>query len=506
MTVQIAQSVQSIDPADYQSWVEKVAENSDEFKIYAEREADKVQFVNPIQWPDAFDIDGITGHQRAQLSLAMHSSIGLFSGGPGTGKTHSIAHLIKAIQLKNKHAMIRLVAPTGKAAQRMSQAMREAKVDLKGSTIHTALVPTRNGHDKSGWGFQHNKNNPIYAHLIVVDESSMIDCGLMASLLSAVGKGTLVLFVGDPNQLPPVGKGRPFADMIEAGLPHGHLTEIHRFAGRIARVCQQIISMERWEPSPVLDLDSKDPENMRHVECANPAGLVSGLSDLLQRVSKRGFNLMNDVQVLCATNDTREKLNVALQKLLNPMGEGCDGNPYKIGDKAICLRNQWIDSDWDAPRKPKDNPQHYVANGDIGEVVRIDKTFTVVRFEDGRRLRFVKAAWSDISLAYAVTVWKGQGSQWPVIITVAEDSRGADMIADAAFWYTAISRAGKLSLTLGKRNAIDRQCSRAGIYHRKTLLVEKIRASGIVGRDSQDLGIDNDQCNNDSDQDDFSDI
>ena len=462
----------------------------------------KIVTVNPISWPDPDSIEGITEHQRGQISLAMTGRVGLFSGGPGTGKTHTLAHLIKAVLKVHKFAQIRLMAPTGKAAQRMSAAMTEAKLSLRGSTIHTALVPTRNGHDRGGWGFDHNENNPLYAHLVVIDESSMIDCGLMASLLAAIGPGTLVLFVGDPNQLPPVGKGRPFADMIEAGLPHGHLTELHRFAGRIAKVCKQVVDGERWEPSPKLDLDCVPPENMRHVECPNVAGQVDSVSDLLQRVSKRGFNLLEDVQILCATNDTRERLNAALQKLLNPTGEKCEGNPYRLGDKAICLRNQWIDQDWSGPKKPKDVPQVYIANGEIGEVVRIDKTFTVLKV-DGRLLRFNKTAWSDIALAYAVTTWKAQGSQWPVVITVAEDSRGADMICDRAFWYTAISRGAKLSITLGKRSAIDRQCSRAGIYHRKTLLVEKIRASGVIGNIEGNGGGEDGQ---EQEQEDFSDI
>ncbi len=459
------------DPANFDSWGERVATAVQSQSI-----------SNPICWPDPDSITGISEHQRSQISLSMSDNVGLFSGGPGTGKTHTLSHLIKAVLRQFPFAQIRLMAPTGKAAQRMSGAMDEAGLpQLRGSTIHTALVPTRNGHDKNGWGFQHNETNPLYAHLVVVDEASMLDCGLMASLLAAIGPGTLVLFVGDPNQLPPVGKGRPFADMIEAGLPHGHLTEIHRFAGRIAKVCKQIVEGERWEPSAKLDLQSVPPENMRHVEVAKVTGQIEAISDLLQRIGKRGFNLLNDVQILCATNDTRERLNVAMQNLLNPGGETCEGNAYRLGDKAICLRNQWVDHDWTEPKKPKNVQQSYVANGEIGEVVRIDKTFTVVKFDGDRRLRFHKAIWTDIALAYVVTVWKAQGSQWPVIITIAEDSRGADMICDRAFWYTAVSRGGKISVTLGKRIVIDRQCARAGIYHRKTLLVEKIRASGIVG-------------------------
>jgi len=486
----------SSSPEEFESWSQRVSSVT--------QQVQQSPVIQPIEWPDPDSIEGISEHQRSQLSIAMGGNIGLYSGGPGCGKTFSVAFLIRAVLTQYPWAQIRLMAPTGKAAQRMSQAMDEAGLKLRGSTIHTGLVPTRNGHDRNGWGFAHNETNPLYAHLVVIDESTMIDTGLMSSLLAAIAPGTLVLFVGDPAQLPPVGKGRPYADMIEAGLPHGHLTEIHRFSGRIAKVCRQILDGERWEPSAKLDLESIPPENMRHVECSNVSGQVNALSDLLTRVSKRGFNLLDDVQVLCATNDTRERLNGALQNLLNPTGERCEGNPYRLGDKAICLRNQWIDQDWVEQRKPRENPQIYIANGEIGEVVRIDKTFTVIRV-NGVNLRFAKASWTDISLAYAITVWKAQGSQWPVVITVAEDGRGADMIVDAACWYTAISRGGKLSMTLGKRSVIDRQCSRLGIYHRKTLLVEKIKALGIVQQDESE-SIESDRGEVEVALDDFSDI
>jgi len=445
----------------------------------------KSPVIQPIQWPDPDSIEGISEHQRSQLSIAMQGNVGLFSGGPGTGKTHTLAYMIKAVLRQFPWAQIRLMAPTGKAAQRMSQSMDSAGLRLRGSTIHTGLVPTRNGHDQGGWGFAHNETNPLYAHLVVIDESTMIDCGLMANLLAAIADGTLVLFVGDPNQLPPVGKGRPYADMIEAGLPHGHLTEPHRFAGRIARVCQQLLAGDHWEPSGRLDLESDYPENMRHVEASSFSMQLETLSDLLMRIGKRGFTMLDDVQVLCGTNPVREKLNERLQTLLNPGGETIQGNPYRLGDKAICLKNQWIDQDWTEQRKPRENPQHYVANGEIGEVIRIDKTFTTIRI-NGMNLRFSKDRWKDVSLAYAITVHKFQGSQSPVVIVFAEDSRGADMVVDRAHWYTGISRGSKMSFTLGKRSVIDRQCSRLGIYHRKTLLVEKIKALGIVQSDESE--------------------
>lgn len=429
---------------------------------------------NSINWPDPASIDGITEHQRSQLAKALVGNIGLFSGGPGTGKTHTVARLIKTMISHNPGITIKMMAPTGKAAQRMSEMADEIDVNIRGTTIHTGLVPQRNGHDGGGWSFFHNDKNPMFAHAVILDEAPMIDSSLMRNLLQAVSQGTKILIVGDPGQLAPVGKGRPYADMIEAGLPHGHITELHRFAGRIARVCKQICDGEHWTPSPKIDLEAKDfPENMRHYECSVQKQFTL-LEEIVSRVRKRGFDPFSDLQILCATNDLREKLNTFLQQMLNRDGDQVEGNKFRMGDKVICLRNQWIDQDWDEKKKPQGNPQHYIANGEIGTVTKIDQTFIAIDV-GGKRLRFAKAFWSDISLAYAITVWKAQGSQWPVVVTVAENSRGADMICDRSFWNTGISRGGQMSITLGQRAAIDRQCSRAGLQNRRTHLVNRIK-------------------------------
>ena len=433
-----------------------------------------------VRWPDPATIEGISDHQKLELSKALTGRIGLLGGGPGVGKSHTIVRLLKTILQKHPYAAIRMIAPTGKAAQRMTELAVVAKLNnINGTTIHTALVPQRNGHDGKGWGFFHGENNPIHAHVIVCDESSMLDAQITRSLLSAIDEGTLVLFVGDPNQLPPVGKGRPYADMIEAGLPYGHLTEIHRFAGRIAMVCKQIVDGERWTPSEKLDLENAAfPENLRHVECSD-ANRISKLKQILQQLQEnRGFDLWEDVQVLCATNDLRKNLNEVLQASLNPNGETIPGSLYRMRDKVICTRNQWVDQDWDERRRPVDNPKHYIANGEVGVVSNIDKTFVVVDVDSGgsrKTLRFPKAAWSDVELAYAITTWKAQGSQYRAVIAVAEDHRGADMICDRSFWTTSYSRGGTISFSLGRRSAIDRQCARFGLEQRKTLLVEKIR-------------------------------
>lgn len=442
-----------------------------------------------IEWPSIESIQGISSHQKEQLKLATVGRVGLLSGGPGVGKTHTITRLLKTLLAEHPHARIKMMASTGKAAQRMTQmAILAGLRGVGGTTIHTALQPLRNGHDGEGWGFGHNAQMPMYADVIVVDEATMIPSSLMDSFLQGTGIGTLVLFVGDPHQLPPVGKGKPYVDMIHAGLPHGHLTELHRFAGRIALVCKQIISGERWEPSEKIDLDNRDfPENMRHIEC-NDGNRIEVLKKILLQVEARKVDLWEDCQVLCATNDLRDKLNYSLQQMLNPNGEKIDGCKYRIRDKVICTKNQWIDQDWNTPKKPHENIKHYIANGEVGVITKIDKTFVAVEVDGGgtrKHLRFAKGTWNDLDLAYCITTWKAQGSQYKVVITCAEDTRGADMNCDRSFWTTGISRGSWMSLTLGKRIAIDRQCGRVGLMDRKTLLVEKIKSWSTLSESSE---------------------
>lgn len=417
-------------------------------------------------WIDPDIIPDITPHQREQLAEAMVGRVGLLTGGPGCGKTFTVSRLVRAWR-KYVGGPVAVVTPTGKAASRLN----EIEPNLNARTIHSTLIPSRNGHDGDGWGFEHNEHFPLGCSLLIGDEQSMTDSGLMASLLGATSPGTKVLLCGDPQQLPPVGRGKPFLDMIRAGLPHGHLTEIHRFAGRIAKVCDQIKKGERWYASPKVDLDAESPENFRHVETQTPFQTIAALKDIIQRMPARGWDPIDDVQVLCAVNEksplSRVNLNRQLQGLLNPHGAEVKGIPFRLGDKVICNRNHYhADEETGTPA--------YIANGDSGRVTELGKSSFVVRI--GQRHFYVKKdGFHDWDLAYALTGWKAQGSQWKCVVTVADDYPGANFICDKSYWYTCISRAGKLSIILGKRSTIDRHCQKTGMNDRKTFLTERIK-------------------------------
>lgn len=416
-------------------------------------------------WIDPDLIEDISPHQREQIAVSMSGRVGLLTGGPGCGKTHTVARLVRAWR-KYVGGSVAVVCPTGKAASRLN----EVEPSLNARTIHSTLIPSRNGHDGDGWGFEHNEHFPLGCSLLIGDEQSMTDSGLMASLLGAVSAGTKVLLVGDPYQLPPVGRGKPFLDMIRGGLPHGHLTEIHRFAGRIAKVCDQIKKGERWYASPKVDLDAESPENFRHVETQTPFATIAALKDIVQRMPARGWDAIEDCQVLCAVNEksplSRVNLNRQLQQLLNPDGQEVKGIPFRLGDKVICNRNHYhADEETGTPA--------YIANGDSGRVTELGKASFIVRV--GQRHFYVKKdGFHDWDLFYAGTVHKFQGSQAKCVITIADDYPGANFVCDRSWHYTAYSRASKLSIVLGKRSTIDRHCLTVGMHERKTFLTERI--------------------------------
>lgn len=433
-------------------------------------------------------MNGLTLHQMEQLEIALSSRVGILTGSAGTGKSHTVARYLESLS-----GGFAVAAPTGKAASRINQ-----ESDFGARTIHGILLPDRNGHDGDGWSFQYGLSQKLPYSVIVVDEAFMVSADLMASMLNAVREGSRVLFVGDPNQLPPVGHGRPVYDMMQSGIiPRGHLSEIHRFAGRIARVANAIKDGQAWLPSEAIDLDAKPVENMRHVECKSAALTVAALKEICGRMSVRGYDPIDDIQIICALNDrgqvSRKELNRFLQESLNPDGDRAEKIPFRIGDKVICLRNQLRDVvDEDADKL--DEPKVYLANGETGRVVgwvRNKKRIPVgviVRIL-GQLVAISAGGFNDFDLAYAVTVHKFQGSQAKVVIVVVDD--GAGRVAHRSWVYTAITRAAELCFTVGKMSTLRQQCRHVDITERQTFLSERIQRWGFskVFEDDPELAL-----------------
>lgn len=422
----------------------------------------------------------LSPHQSEQLEIALSAHLGILTGSAGTGKSHTLAHLLSTLPRGSYF----VATPTGKAAARLNE-----ELACGAMTIHSLLGVTRNGHDGDGWNFFHNEDNPLTCEWLFLDEAFMVDVPTLASLLRAVRPGTRVLLTGDPHQLAPVGHGRPVYDMLQSGcVPHGHLSEIWRYAGRIARVANAIKDGAPWQPSPTLDVDAQPPENYRHLECRNSLQALQTVEAVLQRlVENRGYNALRDVQVICWLNDagsaSRKALNKQLQQLLNPTGETRPDIPWRLGDKIMCLRNHFRKTDAEHdPLEGDGGSEVYLANGEIGYVTgwvwSKGKSSKVV----GVRARFCgqevqiqkgKKGFDIFDLAYAVTCHKFQGAQSKVVIAIADD--GADRVASRQGWYTALTRASEILLTVGRMQTIQRQCQRLDIAHRKTFLQQLLQ-------------------------------
>jgi exodeoxyribonuclease V alpha subunit len=349
--------------------------------------------------------------------------------------------------------------------------MQDYGLNLQATTIHRLLEtkPSETG----GWKFGRDAFNRLRQRFVVCDEASMIDNWLMSCLLAARGPNTHILFVGDVNQLPPVGRGAPLRDMISAGLPYGELREIHRNAGSIVQVCAKIRDGLPWEPDLKLDVTQSSPANLKLLEARSGIFAQHRLVNAMQ--SAVGFcDPIWDVQAIVATNQksplSREALNPILQGLLNGDSKAVENTPFRIGDKVICLKNSTFGG-------------HLVANGDIGKVLQAEPEKTTVEFYNPTRLVAVprvqtqRKDWTgcDLSLAYAVTCHKYQGSEIPYAFVCLDDSPGARMVCSREWLYTAISRARIATLMVGRLSTAMQMCQRQAIHERKTFLKELIQ-------------------------------
>lgn len=456
------------------------------------------------EWTD-LDGTGVSEHQAELWERATDWPVVIIAGTPGTGKTYLAAAAIKRSAPHCGHNRIAVCAPTGKAAVRITEALHRSGVGIQATTIHQLLRIGRNGYDGRGWGFLHDENDPLPYDLVVVDEVSMLDVDLAASLFRAIPDGARLLLVGDPYQLPPVGHGATLRDCLAAGLPTCELTEIHRNSGAIVRACRDI---KEGVPFKACEsINEAIGDNLRLIECKDEREQLVYLRAIFDRLKAAGsFDPFRDVQVITPMNDksqvSRKQLNAMLQAIVNPASSA--GEAEKVGDfrrkdKIICLRNTFLSAVKDVPAtmahnvaaySPAPGPsgergEHYIANGDSGQVLALDeKTKTiVVRFDAPTRLVKIPmgrpagdanggedSLGERFALSYAITIHKSQGSEWPLVIVMVDEE--AKQIASRELIYTAISRAKRVCLILGKRAVIDKQLRIVSLGKRKTFLKE----------------------------------
>jgi exodeoxyribonuclease V alpha subunit len=457
-------------------------------------------------WPTLeADEFGVTEHQANMVAEFRSSALAILAGTPGTGKTFTAAALIKKLLKSIPPGLINVCAPTGKAAVRITAAMQRYNIPLVATTIHRLLGV--GGSTGGKWTFRHNEMNPLESRVVIVDESSMIDTDLAAALFAAIPPGGNVLLIGDPYQLPPVGHGAPLRDLIYAGVPHGLLSEIKRNSGLIVSTCKAIKDGASFRPAPKFDRESGN--NLIIAPCTGDEAQRDMIVSLIKSIPpKTNHDPVWDVQVLVATNDrsavSRKQLNKVLQDLLNPPaiddttgGPVGDVNPkYRVNDKIICLSNtemQLVElayptADRSATaswvRTNSADGSTYLANGDMGLVEAVDANGVIATFTMPDRtvkIRMKKRRdanderdddANDFDLAYAITVHKSQGSEFPIAIVVLDAA--AKMLTSREWLYTAISRASELCILVGSMGTALKMAIRPSLDKRKTFLRELI--------------------------------
>ena len=443
-----------------------------------------------MEWPK-FSPGTLTQHQVEQLTKATsRGNLAVFGGSPGTGKSFAAAQVIRAFGQEIGYGEIGVAAPTGKAAVRLSEALNEYQIPLRATTWHSLLgVESADG---DNWNFAHNRGNPLPCKVLVGDEMSMADVSLATSIFAARARDTKFLVIGDVNQLPPVGHGAPLRDMIRSGcVPYGELREIWRNEGGIVQACADIRDGRPF----------RCEGNLRHVDARGSSAVQDSVLDTVGDSSRLfGVNPIWDVQVLVAVNDKgdlcRRKLNGVLQQTLNPE-PAVPGSPFRRGDKVVNLKNGWFklsELHRDRPGEQlvlNDENKVYVANGELGEAVRVEPKMMHIRLSAPDRVVFVPRGVAQSQsgdeneeksdtgcnwdLGYCLSVHKSQGSQWPVVVVVVDDSGSARQVCSREWIYTAISRAQKACYLVGPLQVAQDFARRTAVDKRKTFLAERIR-------------------------------
>ncbi len=370
--------------------------------------------------------------QVAAIRLALTTKVLVMTGGPGVGKT-TIVKAILAI-LAAKGTRLLLCAPTGRAAKRMTEA-----TGFEAKTIHRLLeVDPKNG------SFKRGDDNPLDCDLLVIDEASMVDVLLMQALMKAAPNKSALLIVGDIDQLPSVGPGQVLADIIASGaVPVVRLTEVFRQAAK----SQIVITAHRINQGSMPDLNSPGAESdFYFVRADDPGTAVARIIELVQtRIPKRfGFDPIRDIQVLCPMNRGgvgARSLNIELQKALNPAGDRKVerfGWTFAPGDKVMQVEN-----DYDKE----------VYNGDIGYIdgINSDDGELIVRF-DGRAVTYGFGELDTLVPAYAATIHKSQGSEYPAVIIPVLTQHYA--MLQRNLLYTGVTRGKRLVVLVGQKKAI----------------------------------------------------
>lgn len=404
--------------------------------------------------------------QKNAIKMAINSGVSVITGGPGTGKTTIVSCALEIFKMLNKNIL--LLAPTGRASKRLSESTGE-----EAKTIHRALeIDFRS---KLGL-FVYNEKNPLPYDVIIVDEVSMVDVVLMNSLLKAISKGSKLILVGDKDQLPSVGAGNVLADILSSQTINvTQLTQIYRQENDSLIISNAHMINEGV--MPVLDNKSSDfffDSKEERVDIFN--SIVSLVTQRIPSFFKIEKSKIQVLAPLKAGECGIENINVSLQEKINPplptKNEIKVGQTiFREGDKIMQTANNY-NLEW---KKRYERENYFedgagVFNGDIGYIHKIiPQTYEmIVWFEDGREVVYPRSELSQLSLAYAITIHKSQGSEFDAVVIPV--TSGPSLIFTRNLIYTAVTRAKKLVVLVGSKSALKRMISNTYMAKRFTLL------------------------------------
>ncbi len=409
--------------------------------------APPIQIENALKWVEKNRKIALSPEQREAIRRGVTEKLLIITGGPGTGKTTVINSLLAILEKKGLSFV--LAAPTGRAAKRMEQATgRDA------GTLHRLLEFS----PKTG-GFTRDVHNPIHTDLVVVDEASMIDVSLMHALVRAVPPFARLLLVGDVDQLPAVGPGNVLLDCIASGvLPVVRLKTVFRQAAESGI----ITNAHRINHGEAPQFNETDFFLIQRSDAAKARDTIVEL--LAERIPHRfGLDPVRDIQVLSPMRRGDagvNALNEALQEALNPRGKIVTRRSFRVGDKVMQLRN---------------NYELEVYNGDTGVITLYEEDAgeLEVGFDDGRRVIYAADQLDNLSLAYAATVHKAQGSEYPAVVLSFLPQHF--MMLQRNVLYTAVTRAKQLVIIVGDGKAVRSAIRNTETVRRHTRLAERLK-------------------------------